>query len=81
MVCTFIDHRNDVNMFNTQVEPRHAGELFHCKEYSPWKIVVDLFLSTTLTVLKSISIKVSQNITSVKKSKTNCTTMTSFHGL
>ena len=31
MVFTLIDHRNDVNMFKTQVEPRAAGELFHCK--------------------------------------------------
>ena len=56
-----------MNMFKTQVEPLDAGELFHCKEYSPWKIVVDLFLSTTLTVLKSISIEVSQNITCEKE--------------
>ena len=31
MVCTLIDHRNDVKMFKTQVEPRAAGEWFHCK--------------------------------------------------
>ena len=54
MVCTLIDHRNDINMFKTQVEPRDAGELFHCKEYKPCKIVVDLFLRSILTVFKSI---------------------------
>ena len=26
MVCTLIDHRNDINMFKTQVEPRDTGE-------------------------------------------------------
>ena len=31
MVYTLIDHRNDVNMFKTQVEPRAAGKWFHCK--------------------------------------------------
>ena len=31
MVCTLIDHTNDVKMFKTQVEPRAAGEWFHCK--------------------------------------------------
>ena len=32
MVCTFIDHRNDVKMFKAQVEPRAAGKRYlHCK--------------------------------------------------
>ena len=32
MVCTFIDHRNDVKMFKAQVEPRAAGHWYlHCK--------------------------------------------------
>ena len=32
MVCTFIDHRNDVKMFKAQVEPRAAGKWYlHCK--------------------------------------------------
>ena len=31
MVCTLIDHRNDIKMFKTQVEPRAAGEWFYCK--------------------------------------------------
>ena len=31
MVYTLIDHRNEVNMFKTQVEPQAAGEWFHCK--------------------------------------------------
>ena len=29
--CTLINHRNDIRMFKTQVEPRVAGELFRCK--------------------------------------------------
>ena len=45
MVCTLIDHRNDVKMFKTQVEPRAAGEWFHCKVLNiltlfPWSIRV-----------------------------------------
>ena len=28
MVCTFIDHRNDVKMFKAQVEPRAAGKWY-----------------------------------------------------
>ena len=59
MVCTLIDHRSDVNMFKTQVEPRTTGEWFHCKvldilmsclwsiRVKPWKIVVDLFFTIT----------------------------------
>ena len=31
MVCTLIDHRNNVKMFKTQVELRTAGQGFHCK--------------------------------------------------
>ena len=47
-------------MFKTQVEPRAAGEWFHCKllkilwrhfyglyECGPWKIVFDLFFKIT----------------------------------
>ena len=40
MVYTLIDHRNDVKMFKTQVEPRAAGEWFHCKVLN----VLTLFL-------------------------------------
>ena len=39
MVCTLIDHRN-VKMFKTQVEPRAAGEWFHCKVFN----ILTLFL-------------------------------------
>ena len=31
MVCTLIDHRNDDEMFKTQVEPRVTGEWFRSK--------------------------------------------------
>ena len=31
MVCTLIDHKNNVKMFKTQVELRTAGQGFHCK--------------------------------------------------
>ena len=31
VVCTLIDHGNDVKMFKTKVEPQAAGEWFHCK--------------------------------------------------
>ena len=32
--CTLIEHRNDVKMFKTQVEPRAADEWFHCKVFN-----------------------------------------------
>ena len=38
MVCTLIDHRNDVKMFKTQVQPRAEGELFLCKVMTFWAI-------------------------------------------
>ena len=81
MVCTLIDHRSDVNMFKTQVEPRTTGEWFHCKvlnilmsclrsiRVKPWKIVVDLSFTITLTVMTSISIEVSQKIVHMIKRK------------
>ena len=83
MVFTLIDHRSDVNMFKTQVEPRTTGEWFHCKvlnilmsclwsiRVQPWKIVVDLFFTITITfkVMTSISIEVSQKIVSMIKRK------------
>ena len=31
MVCTLIDHRSDVKMFQAQVEPQALEERFHCK--------------------------------------------------
>ena len=56
MVCTLIDHRNDVKMFNNQEEPRAAGEWFHCKVFWPFwsvrvqtmKIVFDLFFYNSI---------------------------------
>ena len=39
MVCTLIDHRSDVNMFKTQVEPRTTGEWFHCKVFEHFEIM------------------------------------------
>ena len=40
IVCTLIDHRNDVKMFKTHVEPRAAGEWFH----SPFFNILTSFL-------------------------------------
>ena len=40
IVCTLIDHRNDVKMFTTHVEPRAAGEWFH----SPFFNILTSFL-------------------------------------
>ena len=34
MVCFLVDHRNDVKLFKTKVEPRVAGEWFHCNVWS-----------------------------------------------
>ena len=51
-------------MFKAHVEPRAAGEWFHCKVlsissrhfyglwYGPWKIVVDLLFSVTIFFLR-----------------------------
>ena len=51
-------------MFKAHVEPRAAGEWFHCKVlsissrhfyglwYGPWKIVVDLLFSITIFFLR-----------------------------
>ena len=30
-VCTLIDHKNDVKMFKTRVEPQAVDKWFHCK--------------------------------------------------
>ena len=68
MDCTLIDHKNVVNMFKTQAEPRAAGEWCHCKVWNiltsflrsttaqTLEIVVDLLFTITLTILKSISV-------------------------
>ena len=52
-------------MFKAHVEPRAAGEWFHCKVlsissrhfyglwYGPWKIVVDLLFSITIFFLRN----------------------------
>ena len=37
MVCTLIDHRNNVKMFKTQVEPRTAGQGFTAKFWTFWR--------------------------------------------
>ena len=34
MICFLADHRNDVKLFKTKVEPRVAGEWFHCNVWS-----------------------------------------------
>ena len=38
MVCTLIDHRNDVKMFKIEVQPRAVGELFLYKVMNFWAI-------------------------------------------
>ena len=52
MVCTLIDHRNDVKMFKTQEEPPAAGEWFHCKVFDPF-----VFLQLYWEFLTSIPLK------------------------
>ena len=59
MVCTLIDHRNDVHMFKTQVEWQVVSlQIFEHfdvdKKYRPWKIVAKLFFATALTGLMPI---------------------------
>ena len=44
MVCTQIDHRNNVNIFKAQVGPRATGQRFHCK-------VLNIFLKCFLHIL------------------------------
>ena len=75
MVCTLINPRNALKLFITQVEQRVIGEWFRCKilnfltsflssmRVQTLKIVVNLFVKITLTVLMSISIDGSQQIT------------------
>ena len=48
MVCTLVDHRNDVKM--CKVEPRTAGEGFHCK-------VLNIGTSFLLSICFSPSLK------------------------
>ena len=51
MVYTLIDHRNDVKMFKTlKVEPRAAGEWFHC-----------FFLNILTSFLRSIRVQTMEN--------------------
>ena len=50
MDCTLIDHRNVVNMFKTQAEPRAAGEWCHCKV---WNILTSFLRSTTAQTLEN----------------------------
>ena len=45
MVCTPIDHTDNVNMFQTQVEPRAAGEWFYGKVLN---ILISFLLSIRL---------------------------------
>lgn len=85
MVCTIIDHRNDIWIFETQVEPRTTVELLQCKVLNIltsflWSIRVltmenccELFFTIRLTVLTSISVEVFRKI-----ARTNCSTITSF---
>ena len=60
MVCTLIDHRNEIRMVKTQEEPRAEGR--------PRKIVAEFFFffsifTITFTLfLRSISVKVSRKV-------------------
>ena len=59
MVCTLIDHRNEIRMVKTQEEPRAEGR--------PRKIVAEFFFffhfyNNIYTFLRSISVKVSRKV-------------------
>ena len=40
MDCTLINHRNDIRIIKTQVEPRAIGKWSHCKVWN----ILTLFL-------------------------------------
>ena len=87
MVCFLIDHRNEVKLFKTKVEPRVAGEWFHC---NVWSVLTSFLWSIKSTDHgKLLSICFYKNINSFwrpfpfsrknrvsKKEKTNCATIT-----
>ena len=75
MLCTIINHRNDIIIFKTQVEPfwhHFYGRL----EYRPSNICLDLFFTITSEVLTSISVEnFWQVVWRVRKRKENCAIM------
>ena len=96
MVCTLINHRNDVNMFKPQVEPWAMGEWFYCKvvnilsSWQPfyWSMRVQtmencccLVFTITLTILMSISIEISWKTVNARKRKIASSPSHRFHGL
>ena len=88
MVCTLINHRNDIKMFKTQAETQATGEWFHRmvipmvnKSTGHGNLLsINLFFTITLQVLTSISIEVSQRITHARKRKI-APPSPHFHGL
>ena len=80
MVCTLMDHRNDVKMFKTQ------GEWFHCKvfdpygrqEYRPWKLFSISFSTIILGVFDIHFRWTFAENREQEKRKWNCATITSF---
>ena len=84
LLCTFIDHRNDVKIFKTQVEPLIASEWFHCKVFVEHFDVISMVDKSKdhgnmdSFFLASVSVEVSWKIARIRKRKTNCSTITSF---
>ena len=39
MVCALIDHTDDFNMFQTQVEPRAAGEVVSWQSFEHFDVI------------------------------------------
>ena len=91
MVCTLINHRNDVKLFKTQVEQWVIGEWFHYKilnfltsflssmRVQTLEIVVNLFFYNDMDSFDvHFHWRFSENLTHARKRKTNCATITSF---
>ena len=78
MLCTVINHRNDVIIFKTQVEP-FWHHFYGRQEYRPWNIFVDLCFTITSEVLTSISVEdFWQVVWRARKRKANCATIMLF---
>ena len=92
MVCTLIDHRNDVNVFKTlqwKHEPQSSGFTYKVLKMLTsflWSIGVQpmknccrfVFYMITLTGLMSIFEEVSRKIARARRRKPNWVTITSF---
>ena len=59
MVCALFDHTDDFNMFQTQVEPRAAGEWFHGKVLN---ILMSFLWSIRLKKQNYVHLLILQNI-------------------